>query len=358
MSAFIQKATGRFSNGATSDATATATLAGVVAGNSIIAVIRGGSYNYASAPTCSVTDGTTFSLSARSQGDAGSNIRPLAEIHFRHAVGAGSHVVIATMSAGAYNAYGDLDVLEVSGLQDTAADVISIATDGTDTPDTGTTFVTAQDAEFAIAVVGVLGSGTISLSASGYTNGYVDTNLNADSVGGSSDYKALSVIGTQSANWGVMGAGKPWAAAIATFKDVSGFTVAPGAGLVTIAGRAPVAESILAIAPALGLISMFALQVALLDPVRTPGLGAVTVQGLQPNITDPVAPTARPGVRTGSSSARGCDAHARRCGAGSAEDPRDRPATEYLRGKFQRARADPDPGLDPGPGYRVRNPGR
>lgn len=221
MAAYVQKATGAFPNGS-SGATATATLTGVTAGNSIIAIVRGGSFNYASDPSCSVSDGTSYSLAKTQTGHAGGNVRPLAEIHYLHDVSAGTHTVVATMSAGSFNCYGALDVVEVSGLADAAPDVTAGSfSDSSTDPVTGTTSATSGANGIAIAAVGLLGSGTISLAASGYTNLYEDEAMNPDSVAGSSDYKILSATGAQSASWGTLGSSKPYAGAIAVFLDAS-----------------------------------------------------------------------------------------------------------------------------------------
>lgn len=221
MAAYVQKATGNFSNGG-SGATATATLTGVTAGNSIIAIVRGGSFNYASAPSCSVSDGTSYNVAKSQTGDAGSNVRPMAEIHYLHNVSSGTHAVVATMNAGSFNAYGALDVVEVSGLDNAAPDVTagSFSSSST-TPVTGTTGSTSAADGIAIAALGLLGSGTISLAASGYTNLYEDEAMNPDSVAGSSDYKILSATGAQSAAWGTLGSSKPYAGAIAVFLDAA-----------------------------------------------------------------------------------------------------------------------------------------
>jgi hypothetical protein len=173
--------------------------------------------------TVTVSDGTAYTQAAQiALNDSGSSWT-FAAIHYRENAGSGSHVIVGTQVAGAFNCYGWFVALEVSGLATSSSlDKTSTNSNASSTnATTGSTGVLTQAAELVDGQRWPCSAGRTSPSRlpSGYTNISNEPNTATyNTLMGSQDYAIVAATTAQNPDWGNFGATSPWAACIATFK--------------------------------------------------------------------------------------------------------------------------------------------
>lgn len=230
MSSVIQSGNAAFSNGS-AGTTATVTLTGVAAGNSIMVKIMGSGHgNGTTVQHCTVSDGTSYTAAVQNDiiNTLTNNDTVMADIFFLHNASAGTHGVVATNGAGAFNAFGNMEVCEVSGLQQIAPDKTGTGGvgGGTTTPTVSASGADSQANEMVFACMAGQGSSGSEAITTPATTGYTSLFVQQSSVNvcGESSYKHVTAIGTQTGAWGTINHSIPVSTALAAFKDVGAVT--------------------------------------------------------------------------------------------------------------------------------------
>ncbi len=201
----------------TASLTASVTLTGVVAGNSIIVLVSHANYDFDGAG-CSVSDGTAYSLAVR-QSFANAST---AEIFYLHNVASGSHTITATALFGtAGNSNGQMVAIEVENLLNAAPDKITSATAESNAPATGSSGTLTQVHNFVATILmddypaENFAGGTWPMAT--YTS--VINDLTGAEVPTAAGYKVVAATTAVSADLGgITSALANWAAALAVFK--------------------------------------------------------------------------------------------------------------------------------------------
>lgn len=207
---------------ANSGATITATLNGVVSGNTLI--LLSALYRGATPPTATVNDGTALTLAVRAAVTKTDSCSA-ASMHYRHNVTSGTHNIGVTTDSGAGERFGWALPLEVNGLvnaapnrtgtnnADSANPTVSLSADTT----------VADCVIFSYLSIGQDGSdASIDVpAATGYTNLMVKQDITAE-MGGAFDYKIVSATGPQSSAYGTLSGSMAWAFGLAAFEITTG----------------------------------------------------------------------------------------------------------------------------------------
>lgn len=204
-------------------ATATITFTGITAGNSIIVAGLGGEILPGGGATMSCNDGSAFTSAAHVQVSVGGNVYVFSTVQHRHNVASGTHVIVCTNSAGTFASYGYVCAIEVSGLQNAAADVTSTNSGTSNSPTTGSaTPSTASSIAVATGMFADFGNPVaFGHPPSGYTSICVVTDGTA-SGGGSGDYKILSSTSAENPSYATFTAANQWTGALAVYKATTG----------------------------------------------------------------------------------------------------------------------------------------
>ena len=213
-----------FSQGGASP-TAAGTITVANANDTIIATVFGASGG--GATTVTVSDSVGGSLTSdvqTSQLASGPDYLQVGIYHL-YSAASGAHTVTATMSSGAYNAYGYMTLEEFSNINSSAMVLTnSNSNAGSNNPTTGS--VTPSTSCNAVISTVSLNSTSSSVTfghpPSGYTSLAVETNgSTANFVAGSADYLS-SASGAQNPSYATFTAANPWAAAVAVYSGAGG----------------------------------------------------------------------------------------------------------------------------------------
>lgn len=207
----------------------TATLSGVVAGNTIVVSVTcwQGTNGSSATPTGITTGGTgTFTkdveaASIQIGGNGWEHVRT--SIWRASNVSAGTHLVTVSWNGGT-GTYGQFTVTEYSGLAtSTPLDQSATGTGTGTSPSVGPSGTTTQANELVVAMFGASSFGTTNIGIDAATPGYTNIGIDQDSAtvcAYASEFKTVAATGTQSCSWGtVAGNTVSWSMALATYKE-------------------------------------------------------------------------------------------------------------------------------------------
>lgn len=218
--AVVQVSTkGAFSN----NTTASATLTGVTAGNTLLAVVTHHN-NQSNGAGTTVSDGTAYTNDLFKAGSGGDSGAFSLEVFRLDNAGAGSHTATTTASFGT-TGYGQIILIEASGLIASPTDA-TVSSNGNSThPSSGTTATLAQSVELAIAVMTTDASSVAGETnpPSGWTSNYNDTSTGSNTLSINSQITAATTA--LSASWGTLTTACQWIAGIVTYKAVQAAAV-------------------------------------------------------------------------------------------------------------------------------------
>jgi hypothetical protein len=215
-----QSARASYPGGGGAGTTATVTLSGVVSGNLIPVTHVAGAAPATGGHAISVSDGTAYTQGFQSAVNYSGSNWAIAACHFLPNAGAGSHVIVGTNNAGAFNCYGWFIAQEWSGMAASPLDVNAIVNTGTSaSASSGSTGTLAQASELVVACAATnSGTDTTFSEPSGFTNtDKVTAVATFNGFLGSMDYDIVSVTTALNPTW-TLGQSLAWAAGACSFK--------------------------------------------------------------------------------------------------------------------------------------------
>lgn len=200
--------------GSFSGTTASATLSGVTLNNTLFAVV----VHHAGSST-TVSDGTSYTKDVIGNGTGGDAGSFSLELFRLDSASAGSHTATSTGTTGGY---GQIILLEASGLITSPFDKQAINNSNSTTATTGSTGTLSNSIELAFAIMGTdaasVAGETNPPTGAGWVSQYNDTSTGNCTL--SINTLVTSSNSALSAAWGTFTTGCQWIALIGTYKGV------------------------------------------------------------------------------------------------------------------------------------------